>query len=177
MKSYFNPDDRLRFKQPPTWFILSTASVGLCMWEMLPHLYRPESSSTRVIFGLMTNTVPLHSTSNNPNIAWVCTACVFYPMACFSSSLWTGTESFPKKRLMIGRLLANLSFTSISSTSVGRDTKLNLWRNKETQISQCHWIGMMFDICVCATVSSHLFASLLGSNSFQQQTRKTLNTK
>lgn len=46
-------------------------------------------------------------------------------MACLSRSLWTGIESFPKKRLMIGRLLANLSFTSISSTSVGNDTKLN----------------------------------------------------
>lgn len=34
-------------------------------------------------------------------------------------------ESFPRKRLMIGRLLANLSLTSISRTSVGRETKLN----------------------------------------------------
>ena len=29
-----------------------------------------------------------------------------YPMACRSSSLWTGMVSFPRKRLMIGRLLA-----------------------------------------------------------------------
>lgn len=48
-------------------------------------------------------------------------------MACFSNSLWTGTDSFPRKRLIIGRLLANLSLTSISRTSVGRDTKLNRW--------------------------------------------------
>lgn len=41
-----------------------------------------------------------------------------YPMACRSSSLWTGMVSFPRKRLMIGRLLANLSLISISKTSV-----------------------------------------------------------
>lgn len=60
-------------------------------------------------------------------------ACLYvcvYPMACFSKSLCTGTDSFPRKRLIIGRLLANLSFTSISRTSVGRDTKLNLWGNQ-----------------------------------------------
>ena len=55
--------------------------------------------------------------------------CCFYPMACFSSSLCTGTDSFPRNLLMMGRLLANLSFTSISRTSVGRDTKLNLCRD------------------------------------------------
>lgn len=46
-------------------------------------------------------------------------------MACLSKRRWTGIESFPRKRLMIGRLLANLSLTSISRTSVGRETKLN----------------------------------------------------
>lgn len=61
----------------------------------------------------------------------LCICVRVYPMACFSSSLWTGTESFPRKRLMIGRLLANLSFTSISRTSVGSDTKLNLCRKRQ----------------------------------------------
>lgn len=66
-------------------------------------------------------------------------------MACFSSSLWTGTESFPRKRLMIGRLLANLSFTSISRTSVGRDTKLNLCLEQW----ECWWTvyNMVFQMC------------------------------
>lgn len=39
-------------------------------------------------------------------------------MAWRSSSRCTGMVSFPKKRLMIGRLLANLSLISISKTSV-----------------------------------------------------------
>lgn len=56
---------------------------------------------------------------------------ITYPIACFSSNLCTGTHSFPRKRLMIGLLLANLSFTSISKTSVGRDTKLNFCGQKE----------------------------------------------
>lgn len=54
-------------------------------------------------------------------------------MACFSSNRCTGMESFPRKRLMIGRLFANLSFTSISRTSVGRETKLNSWKRNNTQ--------------------------------------------
>lgn len=58
-----------------------------------------------------------------------------YPMACLSRSLWTGIDSFPKKRLMMGRLLANLSFTSISSTSVGKDTKLNCYNEKTHDIN------------------------------------------
>lgn len=59
-----------------------------------------------------------------------------YPIACFSSSLWTGTTSFPRKRLMMGLLLANLSFTSISNTSVGKDTKL---KRCECKINKYLW--------------------------------------
>lgn len=54
-----------------------------------------------------------------------------YPIACLSSSRWTGMDSFPKKRLMIGRLFANLSFTSISRTSVGSETKLNSYKTNK----------------------------------------------
>lgn len=53
-----------------------------------------------------------------------------YPIACFSSNLCTGMDSLPKKRFMMGRLLANLSFTSISNTSVGRDTKLKRYKQE-----------------------------------------------
>lgn len=57
-------------------------------------------------------------------------------MACLSKSRWTGMESFPRKRLMIGRLFANLSLTSISRTSVGRETKLNCWNKRRAQINK-----------------------------------------
>lgn len=75
-----------------------------------------------------------------PSWAWsvsesTATPVTVYPMACLSSSLWTGIDSFPKKRLMMGRLLANLSFTSISSTSVGRDTKLKCCNEKPNNIN------------------------------------------
>lgn len=49
-----------------------------------------------------------------------------------SRSLCTGMISWPKKRLMIGRLLANLSFTSISSTSVIRATKVYFCMGRES---------------------------------------------
>lgn len=48
----------------------------------------------------------------------VCGGVAGYPMAWRSSSRCTGMVSFPRKRLMIGRLLANLSLISISKTSV-----------------------------------------------------------
>lgn len=54
-------------------------------------------------------------------------------MACLSKRRWTGIESFPRKRLIIGRLFANLSLTSISRTSVGRETKLNCCNKGRTQ--------------------------------------------
>lgn len=54
-----------------------------------------------------------------------------YPMACRSSSLCTGMVSFPRKRLMIGRLLANLSLISISKTSVRSAKKEYFWKQNQ----------------------------------------------
>lgn len=48
-----------------------------------------------------------------------------------SRSLCTGMISWPRNRLMIGRLLANLSFTSISNTSVIRATKVYFYRHND----------------------------------------------
>lgn len=57
------------------------------------------------------------------------------PAVCLSSSLCTGIVSWPKKRLMIGRLFANLSLTSISKTSIIRATKVYFCRPEEKKCS------------------------------------------
>lgn len=79
MKSYLNSDDHMRFKLATTTHILYLIGClrGIVYVGKLPHLYRPVSLSTRVIFGLMTNTVPLHSTSNI-KIMHECVWCVYF---------------------------------------------------------------------------------------------------
>lgn len=78
-----------------------------------------------------------------------------YPIACFSSSLCTGTTKFPRKRLMMGLLLANLSLTSISKTSVGRDTKWNRCEYKKQKKSAQFYIDRLV---LTAGITSFFFS-------------------
>lgn len=56
-----------------------------------------------------------------------------HPDACLSSSICTGMFSWPRKRLIIGRLLANLSLISITKTSVIRATKVCFYMEKQRE--------------------------------------------
>jgi hypothetical protein len=50
-----------------------------------------------------------------------------------STNLWTGMDNLPKNRLIVGRLLANLSLTSISNISIGKASKVNSWNKTENR--------------------------------------------
>lgn len=97
-----------------------------------------------------------------------------HPDACLSSSICTGMFSWPRKRLIIGRLLANLSLISITKTSVIRATKVCFYMEKQrenwkknTSWSELFqqtfvWLWMCLfllqsalDVCVCVTSPCH----------------------
>lgn len=75
-----------------------------------------------------------------------------------SRSLCKGMISWPRNRLMIGRLLANLSFTSISKTSVIRATKVYFYTKSEMKRSFIFTIIsiLWFHFCFCFLTSNHL---------------------
>lgn len=62
---------------------------------------------------------------------WVCALVWPYSAVALSKSLCTGMMSWPRKRLMIGLLFANLSFTSTSNTSVTRATNVYFYKTNE----------------------------------------------
>ena len=78
----------------------------------------------------------LQSIISVASVETTCNRIPDYPMACRSSSLWTGMVSFPRKRLMIGRLLANLSLISVSKTSVRSAKKEYFWKQNITQVKK-----------------------------------------
>ena len=55
-----------------------------------------------------------------------------HPVCVLSTIFCPGTESLPRKRLMVGRLLANLSFTTNSTLSVGKTLKGNSYRQTQS---------------------------------------------
>lgn len=96
-------------------------------------------------------------------------------MACFSSNLCTGMDSFPRKRFIMGRLLANLSFTSISSTSVGRDTKLKRYNKEKKRVKSEE---LLWYICggvswLCSVVLQYIIREPTKANWLTVKTTQT----
>lgn len=82
-----------------------------------------------------------------------------YPMACRSSSLCTGMVSFPRKRLMMGRLLANLSLISISKTSVKSAKKEYFWNQKHAP----RWLRRQMEHFIILSTESAIPETLMTS--------------
>lgn len=93
------------------------------------------NSSPRVIKypSVTVQRVQVEDIDNQRGVRHVCKS-LSHP-GIFSISRCTGMVSWPRKRLMIGRLLANLSFTSMYRMSVISAT--NVYFCRETQEGQC----------------------------------------